>query len=408
MKPFKIILLAFFLLPLFNKAQEIAYNGNPDTSYLTARDLAFNGKRSIARDTLTNILTKYPNYADVRSLLASTYSWDGKYEKARGHFNRILSADKENKEVWIAAIKNELYAKKNDLALGLSNKALLYLQNDTDIQELRATALANIKKENESPSAAEKAKESVETKSLQNSINFRNSIDVFDIVFNPMIYSSIGYGRKTEYGTIIGRVNYSNRFETNGIQYEVDLYPKISKTFYAYLNYGYSDATIYPGHRAGAELYANLPKAKEASLGMRYLNFSGTNVAILTGSFGLYKGNYYFSLRPYITPQPTGNWGASGALLVRKYFKDGDNYLGLDAGMGYSAELNQFIVDGELLSETQLFLESQRLRLEYQFSNKKGNNVYNTNLGVNRQELAFSSGNFFWAISAGLSYEIRL
>ncbi len=40
-----------------------------------------------------------------------------------------------------------------------------------------------------------------------------------------------------------------------------------------------------------------------------------------------------------------------------------------------------------------MFLESQRLRFEYQFTTTKNSNQYKANVGINRQELAFSSGN---------------
>lgn len=386
-------------------AQEVTYNGNPDDSYFIARNLAFNGDNAIARDTLHEVLSMYPHYTDVRSLLASTYSWDGKYSKAREQFNRITSDDKENKEIWVATIKNEIYATEYHTALGLANKALMYLKNDADIDSLRIQVLESIHKAQEP--TENKIKESIENTSFKNSITITNALDVFDIVFDPMVNSSISYTRETKLGSIIPRINYSNRFHTNGIQYELDLYPKISKTFYSYLNYGFSEASIFPNHRIGGELYMNLPKAMEASIGVRYLSFTDSNATIFTGSFGLYKGNYFFSLRPYVTPQSGNNPSISGNFLARKYLKDGDNYIGLEAGMGYSTDLRQ-LRDGQvLLAETLLFLETQRLRLDYQFTNSKNNNLYNVNLGATRQELASASGEFFWAITVGFSYEVK-
>src|SRR6056297_3876662 len=128
-----VILLLFFLTTV--TGQEYVYNGDPDASYFTARDLAFAGNRSDARDTLIQVLTRYPEYTDVRSLLAKTYSWDQKFDKARAEFNSITSREKENKEVWIGAIKNEQYANNLYIALGLCNKALLYLKEDLDLVE---------------------------------------------------------------------------------------------------------------------------------------------------------------------------------------------------------------------------------------------------------------------------------
>lgn len=410
-----LIVWIFALSP--SLAQEVAYNGDPDRSFFIARDLAFSGKRVVARDTLSKILTKYPDYSDVRNLLASTHSWDGNYETARAHFNKITSVDRKNKEAWVAAIKNELYAEEYYIALGLANKALLYLKDDPEIMVLHFRAEKNLESNPVAKTSKvvtktpEKPIDSLEITpgkdQLKNQVSVSNSFDMFDAVYDPMVYSSISYTRKTMAGSIIPRINYANRFQTHGIQYEVDFYPKFSETFYAYMNYGYSNASIFPNHRVGGDFYANLPKSIEASVGMRYLNFDSADALIYTLSLGLYRGNYYFSLRPYITSQETVGTSISGSLLARKYLKNGDHYIGAMFAMGYLPELQQ-LLDGEtLLAETLLYIESQQLRLEYQFPGKVSSNIFSTNLGVLRQEFVFDSGNFFWSVSAGLTCQVK-
>lgn len=405
------ILLFFALTPGWS---QLAYNGDPDQSFFTARDLAFDGQRTAARDTLSQILTKYPDYSDVRNLLASTHSWDGNYEIAREHFNRITSVNRKNKEAWVAAIKNELYAREYYLALGLSNKALVYLPDDPIILVLQEKAMSDLeqsqeKKKIEKPLAAvyETAIDSAETKVLKNRFGMGMSFEIFDVAYGPMIYSHIEYRRETMAGPVIPRINYSNRFETHGVQYEVDFYPKFSKMFYGYLNYGFSNSPIYPDQRVGAEIHANWPKSMELSIGMRHLNFGASSANIITGSVGLYKGNYYYSLRPYLAPSSSGQMGLSASLLARRYFRDGENYLGVNAVIGYSPELKQLRDGDELLAESLLYIESQQLLFEYQFSSKRHPNIYRGNLGVTRQELVFDSGNFFWSISAGLTCQVK-
>ena len=390
-------------------AQEVAYAGNPDASFFTARGLAFEGQRAEARDTLQKVLTKYPDYADVRNLLASTYSWDGEYEKARNHFNKITSVERQNKEAWVASVKNEIYAEEYYIALGLANKALIYLPNDADLLGLKEKATLNITTANANESKKhenEVIKDSTEVKVFKNKFGIANSFDVFDKVYDPMINTSLEYKRETVAGSLLSRVNYANRFNMHGVQFEMDFYPKFSKLFYGYLNYGFSNSPIFPNHRVGAEVYSNWPESMELSLGMRYLDFADTKANIYTGSVGLYSGNYYFSLRPYITPT-SRKTGVSGTLLARKYFKDAENYLGATIGMGFAPELKQLSSGDTILAETLLFIESQQLLIEYQFTGKKSPNIYKTNLGITRQELVFDSGNFFWAISAGLTYQVK-
>ena len=79
----------------------------------------------------------------------------------------------------------------------------------------------------------------------------------------------------------------------------------------------------------------------------------------------------------------------------------------MNLGYGFDTEMNQFIVDGELLAQTLLFLESQRLRFQYQFTSKNFGNQYLASIGVNRQELAFSSGEFFLSVTAGIAYQVK-
>jgi YaiO family outer membrane protein len=145
----------------------------------------------------------------------------------------------------------------------------------------------------------------------------------------------------------------------------------------------------------------------EASGGMRYLSFDTRDIMVVTKSFGLYKGNYYFSLRSYITPKSNNLTHISGNLLVRKYLKDAENYIGISGGMGFTPELRQVVLDGTVLAETLLYLESQRLNMEYQFTGKGTPSVYKTRLGLARQELVTSPGNYYWSLLGGLTYKVK-
>lgn len=395
-----LILLSF----LISKAQVDEYSGDPDASFFTARDLAFNGKTAIARDTLNHVLTKYPDYTDVRALLAKTYSWDHKFDEARLQFNIITSKERKNKEVWIGAIKNEQYAKNYSTGLGLANKALTYLPEDAEIIALKEEILLQI---NDKQLLQNVLKETKIEDTTSQSITLYTQAEVFDSELDPMYYGALEYKKEYKWGVIIPRLNLNRRFNINGLQAEIDAYPIINKTLSGYFNYGFSNAAIFPKHRVGGEVVKELPKALEVSLGFRHLVFENDAATILTGTFGIYRGNYYAVLRPYVVPDAKKGIGVSGNLLVRRYLKDGNNFLGLNMVYGFDTELNQFIVDGELLAETLLYLESQKLRFEYQFTNKIGQQQYKANLGVNRQELAFSSGNFFLSVTAGIAYQIK-
>lgn len=378
-------------------AQPKAALYDPDAAFSRARDLAFEGHRLQARDTLMRILSDYPDYTDVQTLLAKTFSWDGEYDQARLHFNRITSRQRGLEEVWVAAIQNERYAGNASLALGLANKALLYLGSSPQVESLRQAVL-----DENRPAEAPPAEAEVPTENL---LSLTSDLEVFDTGFDPMYYTSLEYQRTTPLGKVLPRLNYSNRFNTQGLQAELDLYPVLSKTLHGYLNYGYSEAAIYPNHRVGAELYANLSGGHEISLGGRYLDFRQSTARLLTASYGLYRGNYYLSLRPYVSLFKDRSPGVSGTFLARRYLSDAYHYLGLRGVFGYSPEIRQLRAGAELLAETLLFVESQQLQLEYQFTGAAAKNRYRAQLGVGRQEFVQESGSFYWVFQAGLRYQ---
>lgn len=155
----------------------------------------------------------------------------------------------------------------------------------------------------------------------------------FDGDTEPWQLTSLSLGRRTRQGSVIGRVNYANRFGTSGIQLEADAYPKLTDRVYAYLNTGYAPSGVFPTWRFGGEVYANLMGGWEASAGMRELRFDSAQVTLYTGSLGKYAGNYWISLRPFVHPKDDGV-STSANLIARRYFADANHYVGGRLGYG--------------------------------------------------------------------------
>lgn len=412
----KMTMVFCFALIFQMYGQEEKYNGNPDTSFETARNLAFNKQRKQAQDTLLHILTKYPDYHDIRSFLATTYSWDGDYKKARNEFNYVLEKDPQNKSTWVAAIKNEIWGDKPYTALEMTTQALKNIPEDAEILYLKASALEKtnkplealttldaILKKNPEDQNAIAYKTSLSTTLRKNTIGLRTEVDVYSQVFDPMQYHTLNYSRQTKYGSIITKFNFNRRFNENGTQIEFDLYPKIAKGLYAYLNVGFANTFLFPDLRYGAELYQSLPKSFEASIGFRSLQYT-TTTNIYTGSIGWYTGNSYFSFRPYFTPGDTGT-STSGTFTYRKYRSDADNFIGFAFGMGFSPEINQFNFSGN--ENAIVDLKSQKLNLSYNFTSNNKQNAWGLQLGVAHQEITFDQGNYFWIYNFAVIWDLR-
>jgi YaiO family outer membrane protein len=186
-------------------------------------------------------------------------------------------------------------------------------------------------------------------------------------------------GRRFSGGSIIGRVNWAERFNQTGLQYEVDAYPRLGKGMYAYLNAGVSSDDIFPDRRFGAQLYRSVGNGFELSIGGRLLQFDDTDVVIYTGSIGRYWGNYYLTFRPTFADSDTRNdMSSSGAVLFRRYYATGDDYIGFRGNFGRVPET-------DILLQQEVDLESWGARIERQRG--FGNLLLRGFIGYRQQEM---------------------
>ncbi|OIQ30049.1 MAG: hypothetical protein BM564_04595 [Bacteroidetes bacterium MedPE-SWsnd-G2] len=413
----KLTLFGFLMVGIAfsTNAQDSAYNGNPDTSFEVARQLAFNSEREKAQDTLLNILTKYPDYHDIRSFLASTYSWDGAYDKAKKEFNYILKKQPKRHDAWVGIIKNELWSDSPYSALELAKKALEIYPENHELIYLKASAQDKMGRKEEAlytlKAVIDKGKadekfakyySSLSVEMSKNKVGLKAAVDVYSDLYDPMQYYQLKYVRLTKFGGIHAKLNVSHRFSETGAQFEVDIYPRIAKGLYAYGNFGWSNSFLYPKLRYGVELYKSLPWSLEASLGMRGLKFSSTT-NIYTGAIGWYFGNNYLVFRTYVTPGDPGA-SKSGALSFRKYRADADNYFSVQAGMGFSPDNYTYDFDG--VQNEIVELKSQKVNFGYYFSSKNNKNAWGINGGVMHQESSFEPGEYFWIYSMTLSWQL--
>ncbi|MBI2212558.1 MAG: YaiO family outer membrane beta-barrel protein [Acidobacteria bacterium] len=176
-----------------------------------------------------------------------------------------------------------------------------------------------------------------------NYLKIESEYEDFDDDTEAWQLSSIDYSHKFQrFGSVIVRVSEADRFGTEGTQYELDMYPKIAKGIYAYLNIGVSGSDLFPERRYGAQIWKSLPHSYEASIGVRYLAFDDP-VTVWTGSIGKYKGNYYYVLTPYVVDGDDGT-SASGILEIRRYFGDDtDNVFSFRIGYGNAPEVDTLL-----------------------------------------------------------------
>lgn len=403
----QIICRSLLLVLMFLSCENVLAQtvNNVDEAFMEARELAFDGQREEARKLAYAILERSPDYHDVRILVARTYAWDGDYEKARKELNYVLEKRPDYKDALLAAIDNERWAGNEKAMLDYSKQAVRYHGIDTDVLLKRAEVLNTAGKDKEalqvlnqleqidkSNDEARQLREGIKESGQDYTLTTAYTYDTYEDVFDDIHKAYMQLSRRTNYGSVIGRLNYQRRFSTDGLQAELDFYPSIKEGWYGYLSAGYSSSSLFPEFRAGAELYKTLPAAFEVSAGFRYLSFS-SDVWIYTGTVSKYQGNWLFTVRPYITPNSVGV-SRSLSLLARRYLAGPENYVTFRGGFGFYPEERRFQdVSGDVF-----FTESQFIGIDG-YKELRFNLSAFISLDLTRQELTFDPDNFIRVIT---------
>jgi YaiO family outer membrane protein len=356
----------------------LAQTTSSDEYFQLARKAAFeNDNYPVAISLSKQALQQSPGYTDIQVFLGRVYYWSGYSDSSISVLKAALEAKPGYEETAIAIADIEYYNAHYTIALYYAEQGLSYNPSSIELKVRKAKYLAALSRFNEAGTIMDslllKDPKNPAFRSLAGGIKdqrSKNKIGVsydrtgFDKQFeNPWHFVSIDYTRQTKAGSFTGRVNFANRHKTNGLQFEVDAYPRISKVFYAYTNIGYSDdMPVFPKFRAGFSLYANLPHSFEADGGFRYLNFD-SDTWIYTIGLGKYYKNFWFSGRTYLTPS-NSRISRSYNLTTRYYLNGGDNYLALIIGQGISPD------DRSLVNQlnNQYKLRSKKIGADYRFT----------------------------------------
>lgn len=388
-----------------------------DELFELARQEAFAGKRAEARTLCRAILARNPSYLDVRILMGRTYAWDGDYEQARLELSKVLAVNPSYKDALNALIDAELWDQKFEQAAEVATQGLRWYPNEEDFLFKKARALRALGRDEEvlvlltqledvnpSHSGALSLRKEIKRGSMRNGVGARYATDRFSDVYDPMHYAHVQVSRRTPVGVVFGRVNYSRRFKSEGIQPELEFYPAVAGGVYGYLNYGYSSSDLFPKHRVGAEIYSKIPSSLEASVGIRRLYFDpDRSVTIYTGSLGLYYRSYWFSLRPYLTPKDQA-LSTSTSLNVRWYYGNTDNYLLVRGGIGFAADERAMQSSTGLGGKEVFYLKAQTLGVGWQQS-LSTQYLFFVTFDVTNQELSTRAGEYVTMYS--LSIELR-
>jgi YaiO family outer membrane protein len=328
---------------LFASARQIAYN---QKDYAGA--IRF-GKKALAIA---------PKYTDIVIFVGRVYAWDKNYDSSLTYLQRALGQNASYEDVYLAYADLEYWNSHYTEALNVIQQGLSHFSDSEPLLLRKAKVLMAAKnyKEalpvtnallamNENNAEARALNVLLKDLSCNNKVTVKLDNVHFDKQFpDDWRFGSVELINGTKFGAWGVRVNVANRFQTPGLQYEIDLYPRLSKRFYMYLNGGYGDhIEVFPKWRAGASLFSNLPSAFEAELGARYLYYT-SNAVFFTGYVGKYYKRFLFGARTYITPE-TNTFSNTMGLSARYYFGGADDYISLAGSRGISVDDRRFITN---------------------------------------------------------------
>ncbi|MFA6468434.1 MAG: YaiO family outer membrane beta-barrel protein [Bacteroidota bacterium] len=384
--------------------------------YFLGREFAFAGQRDSSRMLLKRALEKSPDYADIRILLARTFAWDGRHNEAREELKSVLSKVPDHQDALSAAVDVEMWDNKLPEALTICNEAIriypsdesflvrrVKIYRDMNRNEEALVTISMLEEINQSNAEIRPLRESIATKGILNSAGAIYTFDHFSQRFDPQQLLNLQYSRLTELGTFIGRMNIVDRFLMTAMQFEFDVYPRIVPGVYGFFNYGYSSSTLFPEHRIGVEIFFKLPENFEGSVGLRYLSYAGgSDVTIYTGSIGMYYEQYWFSLRPYITPGPF-SFSQSLSFTVRRYIGGEGDYASFRAGGGASPDEDRII---DTIGTQFYNLKLQTIGVGYQYV-VNYHSLVHAMIDLTRQELPGSAGNYMNIVSLTIGYKYK-
>ncbi|MGN6477654.1 MAG: YaiO family outer membrane beta-barrel protein [Flavipsychrobacter sp.] len=347
-----------------------------DGLFETARNEAFNNKNYTEAVRLSKkALLLNATYTDVIVFTGRIYAWNKQPDSARAYFEKALLQKPTPEDAYAGYVDLEFWNDNTEKALSLLQQGLSDYPQSVALL-LRKAKILNAKKDfkqailivdtilklDKNNTDARALASQIRDNISKNRIGIKYDYVAFDKQFpDPWQLVSIDYTRQTKAGAFTARVNYAKRFNMDGLQYELESYPRFSKTFYAYINTGYSNNVgVFPKWKAGASLYANLPKAFESELGIRYLYFT-SNAFIYTLYVGKYYKSFLFGARTYLTPA-NSNISQSYSVIARYYYGGIDDYIGFLAGAGLSPDDNRVIAQLNSTYKLQTYMAELTLR----------------------------------------------
>ncbi len=341
----RIVLLALYLLPapsLFSQIED------PEQEFEQIRLLSYSGEHERALERILPLLEAYPSNGDYLFYAAHLYFWNSQPDSSLRYLNLAMDQGYTGEDV--QRLKTSIFidlgrypdalktAREGQLSYPDSRNAFLFMEavalERMNENNAALEVLDQIDRSDQFHRKAGLYLRSTILKQQKNTVmtGYQN-VSFSQPGFAPLHFFQLEYRRKEEKIAYVGRVNYTHAFQSDAVQGEVDLYPKLGKKSYLYFNLGGSDGrSTFPLLRVGGE-YFREEHNLSVSLGGRYFQFQSTQIGLITGHLSYNPGSWRMGYRPYVAVEKS-TWTASHVVQVRHTFPSQEDYLQLDLQYG--------------------------------------------------------------------------
>lgn len=336
-----LIILGTFFTVVYVPAQIDA-----DSIFMHATRIAQEGNYDQAITSLQILTDSFPANQEYRTSLGRVYSWKGDYDASLQLLKPIADSIPLYPDAIEVIVNTFLWSENYAAVIEYCDKALALYPESSFYNYTKALALEKLGQNAASLEIIENIlssdKKNQKALSLKTNIyqKSRNAIALsyLNTSFNnpgspPRHLGSIEYKRNLKNYPIVARINYGNMFQRNALQFEIDLYPKLSPASYLYVNAGLSEGNnIFPFFRGGFEYYKTI-NSIDFSLGARFLNFEAIRVYLLTAHLAYNTNSWQLAYRPFINPQ-NSNLYLSHVLSVRRTNETKENFIQFEIQYG--------------------------------------------------------------------------
>lgn len=380
-----------------------------DSLFKQAQAMAHAGEYNSSRKLASEIVRIAPEHTDAILLIGRTFAWENMPDSARAVLLPLAQQSPPDQEALLVLADVELWAGAPAQSLKYAQAGLHATPSYIPFLVVKARALTELKRYKEAKEeisiilakepqheAALALLAAVKQAGVVNQLRLEHQATFFTDNLSPWHLSLVEYTRFAPKAKIIARGSYAQRYSQQSFQGEIETYPQLTSTTYAYLNAGISDQKLFPSYRAGAEIFQLLPFKIEASLGARTLFFPSETVVLYTGHLGKYFRKQWVSFRPFFQKQEDG-WQTTGIVQLRQYLKQNEAYITLTLAKGSTPFYQIGFEEMNRLDATRVGLEGQfRLGRYY---------IAGANLVYEQEE--YVSDAFHHRITTGLFVQVK-